>query len=103
VDNARDASSARGPVVLRVDGGAGHVRFEVQDQGHGMVASVLARVGEPFFTTKPAGRGTGLGVFLARSFAERWSGTLTLQSTEGVGTRATLELPLPPRGAAEHG
>jgi signal transduction histidine kinase len=65
----------------------------VVDQGSGMAPDVLARAGEPFFTTKPVGSGFGLGVFLARTFAERWGGTLRLDSTPLRGTRATLWLP----------
>ena len=56
-----------------------------------MAPEVLQRAGEPFFTTKEAGRGLGLGLFLARVFAERTGGSLTLQSADG--TTATLELP----------
>jgi two-component system sensor histidine kinase RegB len=54
---------------------------------------VLARVGEPFFTTKEPGRGMGLGMFLARAVLERLGGSLTLSSAVGVGTRAVLTLP----------
>ena len=61
-----------------------------------MSAAVLARAGEPFFTTKEPGKGMGLGLFLARSFAERLGGSLELDSTPGRGTAATLTLP---RGA----
>ncbi|MGC4083067.1 MAG: ATP-binding protein [Vicinamibacterales bacterium] len=56
-----------------------------------MTPDVLRRAGEPFFTTKDAGRGYGLGLFLARVFAERAGGELTLES--GDGTRAVLTLP----------
>jgi two-component system sensor histidine kinase RegB len=57
-----------------------------------MTPEVLARAGEPFFTTRSAGRGLGLGLFLARVFAERSGGTLTIAS--GAGTTVTLDLPL---------
>lgn len=57
-----------------------------------MPPEVLRRTGEPFSTTKGPGRGFGLGLFLARIFAERCGGTLTLQSDHG--TTAILELPL---------
>ena len=67
------------------------LRIIVRDHGPGMTSEVLQRAGEPFFTTKEAGRGLGLGLFLARAFAERTGGSLTLQSDDG--TTATLELP----------
>lgn len=53
----------------------------------------LARAGEPFFTTKPAGSGTGLGVFVTRSSIEQLGGELTLSSRLGYGTSATITLP----------
>lgn len=92
VQNSWDAGD--GEVRLRVRLAGDHVTFEVQDAGSGMGSDVLARVGEPFFTTKPPGKGTGLGVFLARAFAERWHGRLTVRSDAGRGTLAVLELPL---------
>ena len=67
--------------------------IEVTDRGEGMSAEALARAGEPFFTTKPVGRGMGLGLFLARTLATQLGGSLDLDSTLGKGTRATCRLP----------
>jgi two-component system, sensor histidine kinase RegB len=94
VDNAREASPPSTPVSLRVarDGG-GRVIFEVTDRGPGIPADVLPRVGEPFFTTKPTGRGMGLGIFLARAVVERLGGQFAIRSAPGAGTIATLSLP----------
>jgi signal transduction histidine kinase len=50
----------------------------------------LARAGEPFFTTKPAGAGFGLGLFLARTFVEEWGGQFSLSSEPGRGTVAAV-------------
>lgn len=99
VKNACDASADRPatPVVVEVSQHAGRLRIVVRDQGTGMPPDVLRRAGEPFFTTKEAGRGLGLGLFLARIFAERTGGSLTLQS--GNGTIACLDLPA--RAAAD--
>ena len=55
--------------------------------------ALLARVGEPFFTTKPAGQGMGLGIFLARAIVERLGGELSIRSAPGARTTATLWLP----------
>ncbi len=79
-----------------------YLRVTVADTGTGMPPEVLARVGEPFFTTKPAGKGTGLGLSLARRFAERAGGVLRLASRPGEGTTVTLwlrEAPPPPQDA----
>lgn len=100
VKNAFEASAPQAPVELHVSVEAGHVRFRVRDQGSGMAAGTLERAGEPFFTTKPAGAGFGLGLFLARTFAERWGGSLTLSSSPGDGTTATLQLPAAASGGA---
>jgi two-component system, sensor histidine kinase RegB len=92
VKNAFDATDAGRPVTLEGLRMERRVRLIVRDEGPGMPAEVLRRAGEPFYTTKEPGRGFGLGLFLARMFAERCGGTLTLQSDHG--TIAILELPL---------
>ena len=69
------------------------LRIAVRDDGPGMSPAVLARVGEPFFTTKEPGRGTGLGVFLARAVIERLGGSLSFESAPGEGTTAHVHLP----------
>jgi two-component system sensor histidine kinase RegB len=94
VRNAMDASSPRARILLRVFFDEGRLKFEIEDSGSGIAAEILARLGEPFFTTKPAGEGMGLGVFLARAFAEKWHGCLAIDSVAGRGTRATLEIPV---------
>jgi two-component system sensor histidine kinase RegB len=92
IKNAIDASPATS-VAVRVRSHANAVHIEVEDRGAGMSPDVLARAGEPFFTTKPPGSGFGLGLFLARALAEQWGGRLTLESHEGKGTIATLVVP----------
>ncbi len=70
-----------------------YVRLTVADTGKGMDAATLARATEPFFTTKEAGAGTGLGLPMVRGFAEQSGGSLSIDSTAGGGTTATLCLP----------
>lgn len=97
VQNAFDAvepQGADGRVSLRIEGGAGGVTWIVRDNGPGVAPVDLERLGEPFFTTKPPGRGMGLGLYLAGSFAERLGGHLELTSTPAQGTTAALHLPL---------
>lgn len=93
VKNAFDATAGTEAVAIDVARHGDVVRLIVKDEGRGMPAEVLSRAGEPFFTTKDPGRGLGLGLFLARVFAERIGGSLTLQSDHG--TTAILDLPLP--------
>jgi len=105
VRNAYDAQTEAGTnepirVLSRVE--AGRAAFEIADRGSGIPEHARARVGEPFFTTKAPGRGLGLGVFLARAFAERMGGELSLLERPGGGTLARLSLPrnmLPRNGA----
>jgi two-component system, sensor histidine kinase RegB len=66
-----------------------------------MTTAILQHAGEPFFTTKPAGAGFGLGLFLARIFAERWGGHLTLTSVPDSGTTASLLLPVALKGTPQ--
>jgi signal transduction histidine kinase len=77
-----------------------YVRLWVADTGAGMDAATLARATEPFFTTKPQDRGTGLGLSMAHGFAAQSGGALSLQSELGRGTTVTLWLPQA-RGAAD--
>jgi two-component system, sensor histidine kinase RegB len=96
VRNAFDAQAEAGKsepvrVVTRLE--AERAAFEIFDSGCGIPAHESDRVGEPFFTTKAPGRGLGLGVFLARAFAEKMGGELTLAARPGGGTVARLIVP----------
>jgi signal transduction histidine kinase/ActR/RegA family two-component response regulator len=70
-----------------------YVRIAAVDDGRGMNAETLARAFEPFYTTKPLGQGTGLGLSQAYGYAQQSRGALRLTSEEGRGTRAELFLP----------
>jgi signal transduction histidine kinase len=101
--NARDAMPQGGSLIFSAvetpappclaEKGGRYVLITVADTGVGMTPEVLARVTEPFFTTKPPGKGTGLGLSLARSFAEQSGGALAIDSTPGAGTRVRIWLP----------
>ncbi len=94
--NALEASPGEADVWVRVEQAPGQWRIVVVDRGRGMTPDVLARAGEPFFTTKNGdglGRGMGLGLFLARIVLERLGGELGLVSEQGRGTTVTLTLP----------
>jgi signal transduction histidine kinase len=94
--NAGDAipASRRGRVELVAERTeSDRLRFSVSDDGAGMSPEVARRAFDPFFTTKGEGQGSGLGLSVARALAESHGGELRLESREGRGTLAVLELP----------
>jgi len=70
-----------------------YVRLDVTDTGIGMDAATLMRASEPFFTTKPQGQGTGLGLAMARGFAQQSGGGFAIRSLPGEGTTVSLWFP----------
>jgi signal transduction histidine kinase len=70
------------------------VIMEVTDEGSGISDSNKASIFKPFFTTKPTGEGTGLGLSLSKQFVERFGGQLTFHTTDGKGTTFKMELPI---------
>jgi two-component system sensor histidine kinase RegB len=91
--NAFDASTAGAPVDLRFRTAAGFLEVVVADRGVGMSPQDLRRAGDPFWTTKPPGKGMGLGLFLVRATLDQIGGRLDLASSP-AGTNATMRLPL---------
>ena len=96
--NGRDAMPNGGTVTITAhpvpaDRGLDMVAIDLADSGRGMSADELACATEPFFTTKPPGRGTGLGLAQVSALAEQSGGTFEIASTPGRGTRVTLKLP----------
>jgi two-component system, sensor histidine kinase RegB len=93
VKNALQASPPEARVRLVLACAPPVWRLSVEDSGTGMTPEVLARAGEPFFTTKEPGEGMGLGLFLTRALVDQLGGQLELDSTPGVGTRVVLTWP----------
>jgi len=96
LDNAVDAVAEGGHVTVRT-GRANHwAVVEIRDDGPGIPEEIQARVWEPFFTTKPVGEGTGLGLDIARRIVvQRHGGELGLESSPG-DTRFIVRLPVNP-------
>ena len=93
VRNAVQASPPGGEVTVAVedDSARRRVRVVVTDRGSGMPAEVVARLGEPFFSTRDGG--TGLGIGICRRIVSEHEGELAFDSRPGEGTRATVSLP----------
>ena len=70
----------------------GEVLIEVSDNGPGIPSHILPRIFEPFYTTKPVGVGTGLGLYICKNLVERMDGTLEVETTEGAGTLFRIRL-----------
>jgi len=105
VINARDAMSNGGRLVIQTgcvqinssqpDGPepGDYVTLSVADNGSGMPPEVVAKAYDPFFTTKPIGQGTGLGLSMVYGFVKQTGGHVRIDSTPGQGTLITLFLP----------
>ena len=98
--NAADAMPDGGTVVLRtrrprLDGLGDRLATEVSvsDNGTGMPPAVAERAAEAFFTTKPHGKGTGLGLWMAHRFAFTYGGKVKIETAPGQGTTVCLALP----------
>jgi signal transduction histidine kinase len=92
LQNALEASSEGGRIRVRCALEGARARVTIADAGAGIAPDVLARVGEPFFTTRA--QGTGLGVHLSRQLVQGAGGTLELASRLGAGTTVQVVLPL---------
>ncbi|MCA0209403.1 MAG: response regulator [Proteobacteria bacterium] len=96
--NARDAMNGHGSLTIRtLDDGENQsaaLAVQVIDTGCGMSPEVLERVFDPFYTTKPAGQGTGLGMSQVFAFCRQSGGEVQIASTEGEGTSVAMLLPV---------
>ncbi len=101
VVNAVQAIKETGKVTVSLQRQGSNVLITVEDTGMGIPASQMTRIFDPFFTTKRDWKGTGLGLAVAYRIVQLFKGTLTVQSTVGVGSRFMITLPLhpPPPGA----
>tara|TARA_R110000796_G_scaffold141407_1_gene257722 strand:+ start:17443 stop:19527 length:2085 start_codon:yes stop_codon:yes gene_type:complete len=100
VINARDATPSGGTLTVstRLERSdtpdePGNVHIQIADTGCGIPSSVLDKVTEPFFTTKPIGQGTGLGLSMVYGFVKQSHGRLDIDSTPDLGTTVSIFLP----------
>ncbi len=101
--NAADAMDhiepARRRIVIATRTLGDEARISITDNGRGMSPEVLAKAFEDSFTTKPIGRGSGLGLFICKSLIEQAGGRITLVSVLDEGTTATVHVPVRPAKA----
>ncbi len=92
--NARDAMESGGTLAIRVWSEDGFARIDVADSGQGIQPENLARIYDPFFTTKAARKGTGLGLSVTYGIVREHGGTIEVESRWGAGSRFRVILPL---------
>lgn len=98
VCNARDAivdahKEKGGEIHIMMQSDDYHVRIYVEDNGSGIESRILENIWKPFFTTKPAGKGTGLGLPIIRKIVLNYGGSIKCKSVVDQGTVFTVELP----------
>ncbi len=91
--NARDAMPDGGTLTIVVAPDGPGVRLSVRDTGVGMSEETRARMFQPFFTTKPPGKGTGLGLMVVAHVAQRAGARIAVQSAPGAGTEVAIVFP----------
>ncbi|MGE4163641.1 MAG: ATP-binding protein [Vicinamibacterales bacterium] len=92
--NARDSMSSGGWLSITTSLVDGLVQVEVSDTGSGIPSEYLARIYDPFFTTKEIGKGTGLGLSITYGIVREHEGAIDCDSVMGQGTRFTLKFPV---------
>lgn len=93
--NAAAAMPEGGTITLATEHGAGIVSITVTDTGAGIAEADLKKIFQPFFTTKPIGEGTGLGLAVVHGIMKGHGGSVVATSTLGMGTTFTLSFPIP--------
>ena len=99
VVNARDAMPRGGRIAIALESAGEHVRLTVRDTGTGMDAATVAQIFEPYFTTKDATKGTGLGLPTALGIVEQSGGSIRVESEPNKGTAFEVMLPRHAGGA----
>lgn len=100
--NAAHSIETFGVITLRCGHQGGWVWVEVQDTGRGIEPQVLSRIYDPFFTTKPVGQGTGLGLTLSYNILQKHHGRFDVHSEPGQGSRFRFWLPVSQPGMQMH-
>src|SRR5207253_1849763 len=102
ITNSVDAMPEGGELVVTAGTRGGQVEVTLADSGTGIDPQHIGRVFDPLFTTKEPGKGTGLGLTIARDVVAAHGGTLTVASRPGEGTEVTVRLPHLVRAEESH-
>ncbi len=92
--NAIHATSSRGKICVEVEKRDNQIVLSINDTGKGIPRENMEKIFEPFFSDKPPGEGTGLGLFVTREIVEKLDGTIHVESRVGVGTTVKITVPL---------
>jgi two-component system NtrC family sensor kinase len=93
VSNSVDAMASGGKLTIRLGRAGDQLRLEVEDTGSGIPPDLLAHIFDPWVTTKEQGKGSGLGLSIARQVIASHGGTIRVHSGPGKGALFTIELP----------
>lgn len=91
--NASDAMAGRGTITVRLADQDDQLSLTVSDHGSGMDEEARRRAFDPFYTTKPVGRGTGMGLAVVHGVVRRWTGKILVESQPDAGTTITVVIP----------
>ncbi len=94
VNNAMDATGRGGLITVSARREGKEALLEVADNGAGIAPDDLDRIFQPFFTTKPVGKGTGLGLAVVYGVVQGWGGSIQAESVPGAGTKFSIRIPL---------
>jgi two-component system, NtrC family, sensor kinase len=97
--NAGQSIEGNGTITISTGFDDSEAWVAIADTGCGIAPENLNRIFDPFYTTKPVGQGTGLGLSVSHSIVRKHGGRIDVDSEPGKGTRFTVRLPLPARGA----
>jgi two-component system, NtrC family, sensor kinase len=92
--NARDAMPNGGELVIRTQSRESVLLIDVSDTGIGIAPENIAKIYDPFFTTKGVGQGTGLGLAVSYGIIQEHKGRIFVESKPGEGTRFRIKLPI---------
>jgi signal transduction histidine kinase len=101
VINALHAMPNGGVLRISLSWADAHLQLAISDTGHGIATDDLAKIFNPFFTTKEVGKGTGLGLTVVHGIVQEHGGSIEVDSQPGRGTTFTISLPLAPLSQSE--